>query len=249
MDILVVALVGGTVMFLLVLRELRRPVEPDDSPPVAIDFSLEAKEKRLADLNAELAEAETRTAKRERQIAVKLRELTAAERERSEAAADLAKQEAAIARRERNVERSLADAERSAAAATARIEAREAVVATQEAELQRQESELADRRRSVAEREHELVRARASVSVRMDPVPADRERLGEKRSGAVQREERVADFEVPLGKKESDLAQLARSSSEERAVRSVRPAADPALDRRMSDWWEKQLGRPLSAKK
>jgi hypothetical protein len=84
---------------------LRRPDEPDGSRVVATDSALEAEQKRLAELNAEL------------------RKLTAA----------LAKQEAALSQRERILERSLADAERSAAEATARIEAREEVLATQEA--------------------------------------------------------------------------------------------------------------------
>jgi hypothetical protein len=141
-------------------RGLRRPDEPDGSRVVATDSALEAEQKRLADLKAELAAAETQTAERERQISVKLRKLTAAQRERTEAAGELAKQEAALAQRLRILERSLADAERSAAEATARIEAREAVLATQEAELQQQESEVADRHRSVAERERELIRAR-----------------------------------------------------------------------------------------
>jgi septal ring factor EnvC (AmiA/AmiB activator) len=195
-DVLVVALVGGTVLLLLVLREVRRPVEPDVSPPVATDSALEAEQKRLADLKEELAAAEMRTAERERQISVKLREVTEAERERSEAAAELAKQEAALARRERNLERSLADAARSATEAAARIEAREAVLATQRAGLQRQEGEPAARLRSVGERE----------------------------------------LDVSLDKKESDLAQHVG-----------RPQTQ--LDRLESDWWEKQLGRPLSAKK
>jgi hypothetical protein len=124
-------------------RGLRRPDEPNGSRVVATDSALEAEQKRLADLKAEL------------------RKLTAAQRERTEAAGKLAKQEAALAQRERILERSLADAERSAAEATARIEAREAVLATQEAELQQQESELADRHRSLAEHERELIRTRA----------------------------------------------------------------------------------------
>jgi chromosome segregation ATPase len=122
-------------------RGLPRSDEPDGSRVVATDSALEAEQKRLADLKAEL------------------RKLTVAQRERTEAAGELAKQEAALAQRERILERSLADAERSAAEATARIEAREAVLATQEAELQQQESELADRHQSLAERE--LIRARA----------------------------------------------------------------------------------------
>jgi hypothetical protein len=140
--------------------DLRRSDEPDRSRAVATDSALEAEQKRLADLKAELAAAETRTAERERQISVKLRQLTAAQRERTEAAGELAKREAALAQRERNLERSLADAERSAAEAAERIEAREAVLAAQEAGLQQQESELSDRHRSVAERERELIRAR-----------------------------------------------------------------------------------------
>ena len=111
-------------------RGLRRSDEPDGSRVVATDSALEAEQKRLADLKAEV------------------RKLTAAQRERTEAAEELAKQEAALAQRERILERSLADAERSAAEATARIEAREAVLATQEAELQQQESGLTDRHRA-----------------------------------------------------------------------------------------------------
>ena len=98
--------------------------------------------------------------------------------------------------------------------------------------MQQQESELADRHRSVAERERELITARAVVraceeslgaaeadlKAKTDRVAADHERLTEKRSGAG--EERVAEFEVGLGEKEWSE----------------------------SDWWEKQLGRPLSAK-
>jgi hypothetical protein len=196
-DVLVVALVGGTALLFLVVREIRRPVEPDVSRPVATDSDLEAEQKR-PDLKAELAAAETRTAEAERQISVRLREVMAAERERSEAAAELAKQEAALALRERNLERSLADAERSAAEAAARIEAREAVLATQEAGLQQQEAELADRERSVDARERE--------------------------------------FEVSLEVKESDLARYGGGPQTQ-------------LDRLESDWWEKQLGRPVSAKK
>ena len=148
-------------------RSLSRSDEPYGSRVIATDSALEAEQKRLADLKAEL------------------RKLTAAQREHTEAAGELAKQEAALAQRERILERSLADAERSAAEATARIEAREAVLATQEAELQQQESELADRHRSLAERERELDQSR--------------------------------------------------------------PQGD-GLGAAESDWWEKQLGRPLSAK-
>jgi predicted nucleic acid-binding Zn-ribbon protein len=151
--------------------------------------ALEAEQKRLADLKAELFAAETRTAERERQISVKRSKLTAAQSERTEAAAELAKQEGALAQRERILERSLADAERSAAEATARIEARKAALAIQEAELQQQESELADRHRSVAERERELIRTRAVLRAPAEGL------------GAIE-----------------------------------------------SEWWEKQLGRPLSAK-
>jgi DNA repair exonuclease SbcCD ATPase subunit len=130
---------------------LRRPDEPYGSRVVATDSALEAEEKRLADLNAEL------------------RKLTAA----------LAKQEAALAQRERILQRSLADAERSSAQATARIEAREALLATQEAELQQQESELADRRRSLAERERELIKARAALRApRATPSKSPEDRLG-----------------------------------------------------------------------
>ena len=114
-------------------RGLRQLDEPDGSRVVATDSALEAEQKRLADLKAEV------------------RKLTAVQRERTEAAGELAKQEAALAQRERILERSLADAERSAAEATARIEAREAVLATQEAELQQQESELTDRHRAPEE--------------------------------------------------------------------------------------------------
>ena len=200
-ETLAVALVVGTVLALAVvsssawIRALLKwrnrsrprvnyPARPIDESRAAF----EAEQKRLADLQAELAAGETRTAERERQIAVKLRKLTAAQRERIEAAGELATQEAALAQRVRILERSLADAEKSAAEATARIEAREAALATQEAELQQQESELADRHRSLAERERELARTRA--------VP----RAPEEGLAAVE-----------------------------------------------SDWWEKQLGSPLSA--
>ena len=171
-EVLAVALVAGTAGTALVLAAwlgLRRSVEPDGPRPVATDSALEAEQKRLADLKAELAAAETRIAERERQISVKLRELTAAERERTEAATALAKQEAALAQRERNLERSLADAERSAAEVTARIEAREAVLATREAGLRQQESELADRHRSVAEREERV----AELEVRLGKKESD----------------------------------------------------------------------------
>ena len=165
---------------------VNHPARPIDGGRAA----LEAEQKRLADLKAELAAAETRTAERERQISVKLRKLTAAQRERTEAAGEFAKREGALAQRELILERSLADAERSAAEAMARIDAREAVLATQEAELQQQESELADRHRSVAERERELIRTRAALRA---------------------------------------------------------PAREEGLGATESDWWEKQLGRPLSA--
>jgi len=198
-ETLAVALVVGTVLALAVvsssawIRALLKwrnrsrprvnyPARPIDESRAAF----EAEQKRLADLQAELAAGETRTAERERQIAVKLRKLTAAQRERIEAAGELATQEAALAQRVRILERSLADAEKSAAEATARIEARDAVLATQEAELQQQESELADRHQSLAERE--LIRTRAVL----------------------------------------------------------RPP-DEGLGAAESDWWEKQLGRPLSA--
>ena len=147
-EVLAIALVVGPAVLLAAWLDLRRPVEPDGSRPVATDSALEAEQKRLADLKAALAAVETRTA----------------ERERTDAATELAKQEAALAQRERNLTRLLADAERSAAEATARIEAREAALATQEAGLQQQESELADRHRSVAERERE--RERELISTR-----------------------------------------------------------------------------------
>ena len=94
----------------------------------------------------------------------------------------------------------------------------------------------------VRAREEGLGAAEADLKARTDRVAADHERLAEKRSGAgeevatlgtrqtapsteeselEQREERVAEFEVGLGEKEWSE----------------------------SDWWEKQLGRPLSAKK
>jgi hypothetical protein len=130
---------------------LRRPDEPDGSRVVATDSALEAEQKRLAELNAEL------------------RKLTAA----------LAKQEAALSQRERILERSLADAERSAAEATARIEAREEVLATQEAGLEQQESELAGRHRSLVERERELIRTRAALRApRVTPSKSPEEGLG-----------------------------------------------------------------------
>ncbi len=253
-DVLVVALVGGTAFFLALWHDSRRSVEPDGPRPVAADSALEAEQKRLADLKAELAAAETRTAERERQISVKLRELTAAERERREAATELAEQEAALAQRERNLESSLADAEGSAAEATAQIEAREAVLATREAGLQQQESELADRHRSVAERERELIRARAVVrtreeglgaadlKARTDRVAADHERLGEKRSGADEEVATLGTRRTALSAEESELEQR-----EERVAEvEVGPGKKEWSE---SDWWEKQLGRPLSAKK
>ena len=66
-------------------------------------------------------------------------------------------------------------------------------------------------------REESLGAAEADLKAKTDRVAADHERLAEKRSGAG--EERVAEFEVGLGEKEWSE----------------------------SDWWEKQLGRPLSA--
>ena len=153
-EVLAVALVAGTAGTALVLAAwlgLRRSVEPDGPRQVATDPALEAEQKRLADLKAELAAAATRIAERERQISVNLRELTATERERTEAATELAKQEAALAQRERDLERSLADAERSAAEATARIEALEAVLATRAAGLQQQEIEVEQSEERVTE--------------------------------------------------------------------------------------------------
>lgn len=257
-DLLVVALVGGAAFLLALWRDGRRSVEPDGPRPVAVDSALEGEQERLADRAGQsphpagLVAAERSTSERGRQISVKLRELTAAERERRVAATELAKQEAALAQRARKLEWSLAEAERSAAESTAQLEAREAALAAREAGLQQQESELTDRHRSLAERERELITARAVVRAReeglgvaeadlkasTDRVAADHERLAVKRSGAdeevagqtapsteeselEQREQRVAEFEVGLGEKEWSE----------------------------SDWWEKQLGRPLSAKK
>ena len=112
-EVLALALVAGIALVLAARLDTRRSVGPGGPRPVSTDSALEAEQKRLADLKAELAAAETRTAEREWQISVKLRELTAAEHERSEAATELAKQEAALAQRERNLEWSLADAERA----------------------------------------------------------------------------------------------------------------------------------------
>jgi hypothetical protein len=95
---------------------VNHPARPIDGGRAA----LEADQKRLADLKAEVAAAATRTAERERQLSAKLRKLTVAQRERTEAAGELAEREAALAQRERILERSLAEAERSAAEATAR---------------------------------------------------------------------------------------------------------------------------------
>src|SRR5262245_5607137 len=105
--VLVVVLVGAALLPLAAWLDLRRSAETEGSSPVATDSGLEAEQKRLADLKAELVEAETRSAERERQISVKLHELSAVEHERAEAAGELAKQEAALGERERNLERTL----------------------------------------------------------------------------------------------------------------------------------------------
>jgi chromosome segregation ATPase len=237
-DVLIVALVGGTALLLAVWHDIRRSVEPDGPRPVATDSTLEAEQKRLADLKAELGAAETRTAQRERQISARLRELTTAERAHTEAATELARQGAALAQRERDLDRSLADAERSAAEARARIEAREAVITTREAGLQQQESELADRHRSVAEHERELIRARAGVRAREEGLGAAeadlKARTDREKTDLEQREERVAELEDRRGKNESDLGQCVGQLQTQ-------------TDWNESDWWEKQLGRPLSA--
>jgi hypothetical protein len=49
-----------------------------------------------------------------------------------------------------------------------------------------------------------------------------------------QRERTVGELELRLGKKESDLAQYVGQLQNE-------------MDRRESDWWEKQLGKPVAA--
>jgi len=193
---LAVALVVGTVRAraselssmwtpaLLKRRNRSRPSVNHPARPIEGGrAALEAEQKRLADLKAELFAAETRTAERERQISVKRSKLTAAQSERTEAAAELAKQEGALAQRERIIERSLADSERSAAEATARIEARKAALAIQEAELQKQESELADRHRSVAERERELIRTRAVLRAPAEGLGAIESEWWEKQLG------------------------------------------------------------------
>ena len=97
-------------------------------------------------------------------------------------------------------------------------------------------------RAGVRAREEGLGAAEADLKARTDRVAADHGPLAEKRSGAgeevatpgtrrtalsaeeselEQREERVAEFEVPPGKKEWSE----------------------------SDWWEKQLGRPLGRRR
>ena len=214
-----------------------------------------AREETIEKREAELLEVEQRVRLAENNLESKAASFGQLGEQSAEQHANLQKRETEVAAREAELNRQLAtlrrverdeglaaelehkqqgmlERERELAAREAELQSTEALFESQRERIERREKRLNSTEESLSDRIREMDEREAEVEAREARVEADLELREEKLE---RRELKVAELEERLGKKESQLSDYVGQ-------------LQGKFDQRESDWWDKQLGQPVTEK-